>query len=150
MNVQKSASGSRMNSRSRASVNSIRGCPLKMTPDPIILAEGFSVVTEVASRQRHEDVLERAVMRDDLWRSELRDELLGRTLCDHMAAIDDRHAIAQHLGFIHVMRRQHDGPAVRAEPLEHAPELPARLGIEAGGRFVQKQEIRRAREGTGD
>src|SRR5688572_21742171 len=146
MNVQKSASGSRTNSSSLARVNSTSGCPLKMTPDPIFLAEGFSVVTEVPARQRHEDIFERAVMRDDLRRTELRDELFWRSDSNHMPAVDDRDAVAQHFGFIHVVGRQHHGAAVRAKSLQHAPQLPARLRIEAGGRLVQEQEIRRARK----
>src|SRR5258706_295451 len=95
-NVQKSASGSRRNSRSRASASSISGW--WAPPRSITCALLF---TQVPPRQRHEDVFERSVMRDDARRTQRVDQAAWRSLGDHLAVIDDRHPVTERLGLVH-------------------------------------------------
>ena len=64
-------------------------------------------------------------MDDDLRRAERSDEPLRRVLRDHVTVIDDRHAVAQRLGLVHVVRRQHHRPAGFAEARQDVPQLPA-------------------------
>ena len=63
---------------------------------------------------------------DDVLSTNLSDQFARRALCDDVALIDDGDAIAQTLGLIHVMRRQHDGAVSGAESVDNIPELPAR------------------------
>ncbi len=70
-----------------------------------------------------------------------RDQLPRRAERDHFAVIDDRDAVAQNLGFVHVVRREHDRAAVRLEVGDQIPELAARLRIETGGRLVEKEQV---------
>ena len=65
---------------------------------------------------------------------------------DHLAVVHDRHAVAEPLGLVHVVRRQQDRPAGALELVDEIPELPARLRIEAGRRLVEKQQVRIADE----
>ena len=58
-----------------------------------------------------------------------------------LAVIDDGHAVAQPLGFVHVVRGQQDGAALGAEAVEDVPQLPPRLRIEAGRRLVEEQQV---------
>ena len=58
-----------------------------------------------------------------------------------LPVIDDRHAVAEHLGLVHVVRGQQDGAAVGAEAFEDVPQLPPRLRVEAGGRLVEEQQV---------
>src|SRR5438105_674784 len=104
----------------------------------------------MSSRERNEDVFERPLMRDDLRRAERRDQLGRRPLGDHLAVVDDRHAVAERLRFVHVMRRQQNRPTLLAEVREQGPELPARLRIEARRRFVEKQQVGVAGQRAGD
>src|SRR5688572_20685063 len=129
------ASGSRMKSRIRVSVSCTSG--RDATP---------SLIAQVPSGLRHEHVLERAVMGDDLRRAELRDQLLGRAVRDDAAVVDDRHAVAEELRLLHVVRRQQNRSAARPELIEQRPQLTSRLRVEAGGRLVQEQQIRFAGE----
>ena len=70
-----------------------------------------------------------------------RDQLARRAERDHLAVIDDRDAVAEHLRFVHVVRREHDRAAERFEFGDQIPELAARLRIETGGRLVEKEQI---------
>src|SRR5262245_14601782 len=58
--------------------------------------------------------------------------------------IDDGDAVAQNLGFIHVVRREHDRASHRLELGDQLPELPPRLRIESGGWLVEKEQVRLA------
>ena len=55
--------------------------------------------------------------------------------------IDNGQAIAQALGFVHVVRREQDRAARLLEAANDVPELAPALGIEAGGGLVQKQNL---------
>src|SRR5437899_12382944 len=78
------------------------------------------------------------------------DQLPRRAERDHGAVIHDRHAVAQTLGFFHVMRRQQHRPAGRTEAPDDLPQLAPRLRIEPRRRLVQKQQLGLADEGAGD
>ena len=54
--------------------------------------------------------------------------------------IDD--VIAQQLRFLHVVRREDDGLALRLDRLHQLPEVAARLRVEPGGRLIEKQHRR--------
>src|SRR5262245_5590985 len=139
-NIQNSASGSRMNSRKRASVSST-SAGYAPPRGSVRATETGSLVTEMSSRERHEHVLEGAFVDHRLRRPERRNQRLRRIERDDLPLIDDRHSVAQHFSFVHVMRRQQDSAAAGAESLQNAPELPARLRIETGARLVEKQQI---------
>ena len=80
-------------------------------------------------------------MRHDLRLTELRDQFFRCALRNDASLIDDGDAIAEILGLIHVMRRQQDRAAARPELIEQHPQLAARLWVEPGGRFIEKQQI---------
>ncbi len=73
--------------------------------------------------------------------AEGRDQLAGRAEGDHATVVDDGDTIAEALRLFHVMRGQEDGAAGLLELEDEIPELPSRLGIEAGGRLVEKQQL---------
>ena len=60
---------------------------------------------------------------------------------DRFAVIHDGHTLAELLRFVHVVRGQDDGAAVFLELRDEVPQLAARLRVEAGGRFVEKQQV---------
>src|SRR5688572_15004569 len=78
------------------------------------------------------------------------DELGGRPERDYMAVIDNCDSVAQPLGLVHVMSRQHNGAPRSTELLDQSPELPPRLRIETGGWLVEKKELGIANERAGD
>ena len=78
------------------------------------------------------------------------DQLARRAERDDLAVVHDRHAVAQPLGLVHVVRGQQDRPAGLLELLDEIPELPPRLRIEAGGRLVEKEQLGIADERAGE
>src|SRR6266853_2826566 len=83
-------------------------------------------------------------------RAQRRDQLLGSSLGDDLAVIHDRDAIAEALGFLHVVRREQHRPAVGAEAADDLPQLAARLRVETRRQFVEKEQLGLADERTGD
>ncbi len=69
------------------------------------------------------------------------DQFARRTKGDHFAVVHDGHAVAEPFGFVHIVRRQQNGTAHALELFDQIPKLAARLRIEAGGGFVEKQQI---------
>src|SRR5215207_10284083 len=70
-------------------------------------------------------------------------EPFGRVVDDDPPAVHDRDAAAQVLGLLHVMGREEDGRAeLFAQPRDVLPDGPARDGVEADRRLVQKQQRR--------
>src|ERR1044071_762626 len=80
--------------------------------------------------------------------AETRDELLRGAEGDDLAVVHDRHAIAELFGFLHVVRGDDDGAACAFDSFDEIPELPPRLGIEAGGGLVEKEELGIGDEGA--
>jgi hypothetical protein len=69
------------------------------------------------------------------------DQLARAAFGDLLAMIDDDQPVAQALGFIHEMRGQDQGFAGGFELLEAFPDQVAGLRVEAGGWFVEKDDV---------
>jgi hypothetical protein len=61
---------------------------------------------------------------------------------DDAAVIDDGDLVAQALRLFHVVGGQQDGLAACAHGLDQRPEVASGLGVEAGGGFVEKDQVR--------
>ena len=61
---------------------------------------------------------------------------------DDAARVDDGDAVAQPFGFFDVVRGEQNGALFPLQFLEENMDLRPNLGIEAGGRLVQKNELR--------
>src|SRR5690349_20193244 len=70
----------------------------------------------------------------------------GRPLRDDAALLDDRHAIAQRLGLVEVVRREQDGLAQLLQRAHDVPRGAAGGGVEAGGRLVEEDQLGVAHE----
>ena len=66
---------------------------------------------------------------------------LQRAEREQLAGVDDRDAIAEALGFFHVMRRVDDRAAFAMQRLDALEDLVARLRIDADGRLVEQQQF---------
>ena len=69
------------------------------------------------------------------------DELARRSLGDDGASVHHDEAVAELLGLVHVVRRQHERDALLLEPVQPVPQDVASLRVETGGRLVEEQEI---------
>ena len=70
----------------------------------------------------------------------LLDHLLDGALGQQLAVGDVGDLVAA-LGLVHVVRRDQHGHALGGELVDLAPELAPRLGIDAGGRLVEQQQL---------
>ena len=77
-------------------------------------------------------------------------ELVRAALGDDRAARDDRDPVGEPLRLVHVVRGQEHGLAEVAQAGDHVPGLPARRGVEAGRRLVEKEEVRIADQRDAD
>src|SRR5581483_926973 len=68
---------------------------------------------------------------------------------DGFAVVHDGDAVAEALGFVHVVGGEEDGAAGEFEAFDEVPELAARLRVEAGGGLVEEEEIGIADESAG-
>src|SRR5579862_3289570 len=150
-NTQKSASGSRMNSRNLTNVSCAScECRHSRARRP---PEG-SVIAQVPSRKRHEHVLERRRHRAHLRARRgtmFGDEVSRRAARDDPPVVDDGDPVAQPLGLVHVVRREDNRSPRCAKALDDVPHLAARLRVEARGRLIEKEQLgvtdERARHG---
>ena len=55
--------------------------------------------------------------------------------------VEDGEAVGEPLGFVHEMRGQHDGLALRDQAPQSLPDQMTRLRVEPGGRLVEEQDI---------
>src|SRR5437868_5593854 len=71
-------------------------------------------------------------------------QLIGRTLCDNLAMIDDRYPVTEFVCLEHVVRGQQDGaPRVLSYPCTHiVAHHSRRLDIQSYRRFIQKEYFR--------
>src|SRR5579871_585318 len=74
------------------------------------------------------------------------DQIRGGALGDDLTVVDDGQAVAETLGFIHVMRRQQDRAAVALKGADDVPELATALRIEPGRGLVKKEDLRIANQ----
>jgi hypothetical protein len=65
---------------------------------------------------------------------------------DDAPVIDQRHAVAEPLGFLHEVRHQHDRHAAVAHVLDQLPGLAAGLRIQARRHLVEHRDLRAADE----
>ena len=137
-NAQKTASGSRMNSRMRASVNS----------------RAATRPSRSNSSRRCRPVSDMKTSSSVPWwlttfgSPSSRDQLLGCVERDDAAVIDNGHPITEHFRLFHVMRGHKDRAAARPNA-SAAPELPPRLRVEPGGWLIQEQQVRIAGQPAG-
>ena len=80
----------------------------------------------------------------------VRDQFIDRPHLQDVTVVHDRQPVAQDFGFLHVVGRQQDRPALALERQHEVPERPAGGRIEAGGRFIEEDEFRLVHEGQGD
>ena len=73
---------------------------------------------------------------------------LRRVAADQPPGVHQPHALAT-LGLVHVRRADDDGHSLKQEVGQDVPELPPRDGIDAGGGFVEQQQIGLVDQGTG-
>ena len=71
-------------------------------------------------------------------------ELLRGPLGDEASAVEDRDAVGEPVGLVEVLGGQEDGGAVADEAADDVPHGAAAAGIEAGGRLVEEDDLRRA------
>ncbi len=92
----------------------------------------------------------RAVDLDRLGARVLGDELARRAGGDGAAVGHDRHAVAEALGLLDVVRRHQDARALAAQQVDQRPQLLADLRVEADGRLVEQHEPRLVHEPARD
>ena len=72
---------------------------------------------------------------------------LGRAAAgDDAAVVEDREPVAELLGLVHVVRRQHDGRPRGPQAAHQLPGVGTGTGVHPRGRLVEEQEPRPADE----
>jgi ABC-type Fe3+/spermidine/putrescine transport system ATPase subunit len=69
-------------------------------------------------------------------------ERARRAIGNDRSPVHHDEPVAQLLGLVHVVRRQHERDALLLEPVQAVPQDVAGLRIEAGGRLVEEQQLR--------
>lgn len=110
--------------------------PCELRGDP-----GRGVVTVAVQRQTQLEHLARRVPLDEGTR---------RPLGRDAPLVHDDEAVAQLLGLVHVVRRDDEGDALPLEPEEPVPQDVPRLGVQAGGRLVEQEQLGAVDERPGD
>ena len=64
---------------------------------------------------------------------------------EQLALVDDRQAVAELVGFLHVVRRHHDRASLRVQLAQDVPQAEARLRIETDRRLVEEDHARLVR-----
>ena len=82
-------------------------------------------------------------------RPECARHLAGVALDDDVPVGEIDDAVAA-LGLVHVVGRDQHGEAFAGEVVDHVPELAARLGVDAGGRLVEQEELRLVQDAGGE
>src|SRR4028119_621205 len=73
----------------------------------------------------------------------------ARPLRDDLAAVYERYLLAERLGFFQVVRREQYGHPATVQLPDVAPQVVAQLDVHAGGRLVEKENLRVVHEGAG-
>ena len=60
---------------------------------------------------------------------------------ENLAGVHDRHAVAERLGLVHVMRRQDGGAPGVVESAEQTPEIAAGLRVKPRGRLIEEHHV---------
>ena len=77
-------------------------------------------------------------------------QILGRSLGDDAAVVDDGEPVAQGVGLVHVVGGEDDGFAEAVVIADDLPQQQARLRIEAGAGLVEEQHFGIVHHGAGD
>jgi len=88
---------------------------------------------EPSSTECHEKCFQRAVRR-------LRFEPFRRVEREETSTVDERDAIAELVGFRHIVRRHDDGASLRMEVAQNLPQRIPRLRIEPDRRLVEEED----------
>ena len=64
-----------------------------------------------------------------------------RSLGDHVALIEDDHAVGQALGLVEFVRRQHDCAARIGQTAHDAADCVATIDVDAGGGLVEERHF---------
>jgi hypothetical protein len=78
------------------------------------------------------------------------DQGRGRPGLQDLAVIHDRDPLAERLGLVHVVSREHHGVTLGRDRPQQVPEVPAGLWVQCPGRLVQEQHIGPVHQGAGD
>src|ERR1700744_2530924 len=104
----------------------------------------LELVTDLAPGESDEDILERHLAARDGPDAGvvlmLLDQFVRGLDRQQPAVVDDRDAVADRLGLLQRMSRQQDAPPLLPDVLDPAPQLAARLRIEAGGWLIEQQQ----------
>jgi hypothetical protein len=87
---------------------------------------------------------------DHLFGRVLLDQLAWRSLSGEPALVHDDEPVAELLGFVHVVRRDHQRHPVLLQAIEPVPEQVAGLRVEPGRRLVEDEQVRVRDQGTRD
>ena len=87
---------------------------------------------------------------DDVLAAEPGDQLPRRAQGDDLALVDDRDAIAEPFGLVHVVGGEKNGPAAFPQAANDVPELAARLWVQARGGLVEEEQLRVADQRNGN
>ena len=77
------------------------------------------------------------------------DQAARRIQRDYLAVIHDGDTIAKFFCFVHVVRGEQDCASAAFQLVDEIPKLAARLGVQAGGRLIEKEELRIAYQRAG-
>ncbi len=69
----------------------------------------------------------------------IRDDVRHGSAAHHRSSVHDRQLVAQGLGFVEVVRRQHDGDARRFQVSNQLPSVTPTFGVQSSSRFVEEQ-----------
>ena len=78
------------------------------------------------------------------------DEVRGGAPSDDAALVHDHQPIAELLGLVHVVGRDDERDAFALEPVQPIPQEVASLGVEAGRRLVEQDDVGLVDERAGD
>ena len=71
-------------------------------------------------------------------------------LGDHLAPVDHRDAVGERVGLLQILRGEEHRGAVGGQQPDDVPDLVAAPRVEAGGRLVEEEEVRRDDQAGGD
>ena len=77
-------------------------------------------------------------------------ELCGRSLGDHLAAVDHGDPVGELVGLVEVLGAEQDRGALGHQRPDDVPDLVARARVEPGRRLVEEHQLRRDHDARGD
>ena len=87
---------------------------------------------------------------DDVLAAHVAEHRLRRSVRHHLALRQHRQHIAQPLGLVHVVGRQHDAEAFGAQPVDQVPHRHTSLRVQTRRWLVEKQQARPVHQRTRD